>query len=144
MMIFTHLWSEQTTAESYLPANKGRSNINTHHTQAVLFFLSSDSFKKPITVPTHTPHWEISLNFCICTVWIWHHVHLIQSSFITVSVTNCIWLWTSIAYIFISFQPQLMKFMTKLIHKLWKFSLLFNSETVISPSAFQTTINICI
>lgn len=141
-MIFTHLWSEQTTAESYLPANKGRSNINTHHIQVVLFLLSSDSFKKPITVPTHTPHWEISLNFCVCTVWIWHHLHWIQSRFITVSVTNCIWWLTSIAYIFISFQPQLMKFMTKLRQELWKFSLLFNSETVISPSAFQMTINV--
>jgi hypothetical protein len=32
--------------------------------------------------------------------------------------------------------------MTKLRQELWKFSLLFNSETVISPSAFQMTINV--
>ena len=35
-----------------------------------------------------------------------------------------------------------MKFVTKIRHKIMKFSLLFNSETVNSPSSFQMTINI--
>lgn len=142
MVVFTYLWSEQKTTESYQPANKGGSDINTHHTQAVLLFQSSDIVSRSQSQCPHTLIVKYLLNFCICTVWIWHHLHLIRSCFITESVTNCLWLWMSIANVLISFQPQLMKFMTKSRQELWKFFLLFTSETVICPSVFQMTINI--
>jgi hypothetical protein len=101
-----------------------------------IFFLSSHTVSRNESQCPHTPHCKISLNFCICTVWVWHHLHLIQSSFITEWVTNCLGLWTSNARVFISFQSQLMEFMTKFKTRIIAVLLIIQFRNCYQPICF--------